>query len=80
MFFHTNLVGVRRLSLILGFIAGFYFMIKQHTPIYEGEYKLYWNLLSMAILFAVGFFATWLVVRIIAWIVAGFVHDRSNKT
>ncbi len=79
MFFNTKSVGIRRLSLILGLISGVYFMITQHTPIYEGEYKLYWNLLSMVILFAIGFFATWLVVRTFAWIISGFIHDRSNK-
>ena len=80
MFINTKSVGVRRLSLILGLISGIIFIITQHTPIYEGQYKLYWNLLNMAILFVVGFFAAWTAVRIIAWIVIGFMHDRSSKT
>ena len=49
MFINTKSVGVRRLSLILGLISGIIFIITQHTPIYEGQYKLYWNLLNMAI-------------------------------
>ncbi len=79
MFFHTNSVGVRRLSFILGLISGFFFIAKFHIPI-VGDDKLWVNLFSMAVLFAVGFFATWLVIRIISWIIAGFNHDRSNKT
>lgn len=79
MFINTKSVGVRRLSLILGLISGIFFVITQHTPIFEGQYKLYWNLLNMAILFVVGFFVTWTAVRIIAWIVTGFVHDHHSK-
>lgn len=72
----TRSVGVRRLSLILGLISGTYFMVTQHTPI-VGENTVSLNLLNMAILFAVGFVATWLIVRVIAWVIEGFVQDRS---
>jgi hypothetical protein len=59
MFFNTKSVGVRRLSLILGLISGFFFIGKYHTPI-VGNDKLWVNLADMGLLFAVGFFATWL--------------------
>ena len=50
-------------------------MVTQHAPI-VGENKVSLNLLNMAILFVVGFIATWLIVRVIAWIIDGFVQDR----
>jgi hypothetical protein len=78
MLFRTNAIGVRRLSLILGLIAGCYFVFTEHTPIFDGANKLYWTLLNMAILFAVGFSTIWLTVRIIAWIVDGFLNDRTT--
>lgn len=78
MFFHTKSLGVRRLSIILGVIAGCCFAATQHSPVYVGDNKLYWNLLNIALLFAIGFIAAWLSVRIIAWIIAGFTHDHSK--
>jgi hypothetical protein len=78
MFFHTKSMGVRRLSIILAIIAGCYLVATAHTPIYAGEGRLYWNLFNMALLFSAGFVAAWLTVRIIAWIIEGFIRDRTG--
>lgn len=80
MLFRTNSIGVRRLSLILGIIAGCFIMLTQHTPITSGENRISWNLLNMALLFAAGFIAAWGTVHVIAWIIVGFILDRSNKS
>ncbi len=78
MLFRTKSIGVRRLSIILVLIAGCYLVHTAHTPIYDGANKLYWNLLSIVLLFVVGFAAAWFTVRIIACIVEGFINDRGN--
>lgn len=80
MFFRTNSIGVHRLSVILGIIAGCFLVFTQHTPIYYGDNKVFWNLLNIALIFGTGFIGAWFFVRIIAWIIAGFVHDQANKS
>ena len=82
MFFSTKSKGVKRLSLILGVISGGYFAVSQHTPvIYETDTKWYTigiNLANMALLFVVGFVVVWTIVRVIAWVIEGFLSDRKQ--
>jgi len=89
MFFSTKSIGVRRLSVILGLVAGFCFIIALHEPTHYGAPgetpAQHWhiigiNILNMTLLFAVGFIAAWFVVRVIAWVIAGFALDHSNKS
>lgn len=82
MFFSTKSKGAKRLSLILGIISGCYFTIYQHVPTTSDSGERWstigLNLANMAILFAVGFVAAWTVVRVIAWIIEGFLCDRKQ--
>src|ERR1700722_5712359 len=81
MFLATKSVGVRRLSLLFGFVGavtGASFVTVEHvTPdlkAFETEIVAQ-NIVNMLLYPAIGFFAAWALVRTVAWIVAGFKQD-----
>lgn len=85
MIFKTNSKGVRRLSLIIGIVAGLYHLYTKEEPFgppsqIPGEpwTNLFINLSNIALEFALYFIAAWLIVRVIAWIIEGFINDRKQ--
>ena len=83
MILSTKSPGVRRLSLVLGFVAGGCYIILRH-PVTNNEgpsqalkYAVY-NLADILIVGTIVFFLAWAAVRIVAWIVAGFLNDGSR--
>ena len=85
MIFKTKSTGVRRLSLILGILAGFYRLYAREEPFGPPSQipgqpwsNLTINLSNLALEFALFFIPVWLTVRIIAWIVEGFISDRKR--
>jgi hypothetical protein len=85
MFLSTKLLGVRRLSLIIGISAGLYPLFTREEPFgppaqTPGEpwTNLFINLSNLALEFALYFISAWLIVRIIAWIIEGFMKDRKH--
>lgn len=83
MFFRTKSITVRRLSLILGLTAGFYRLYTRDEPFgppaqTPGQpwHNAFINLSNLALEFAIYFIVAWTVVRVIAWIVEGFINDR----
>lgn len=85
MFLSTKLHGVRRLSLIIGISAGFYHLYTREEPFgppsqIPGEpwTNLFINLSNLALEFASFFIPAWIIVRVIAWIIEGFINDRKQ--
>ncbi len=83
MFLSTHSNGVRRLSLVAGLAAaGYYFatLSQPYGPPAQDPgrpwHNLFINLTNLAIEAGLYFLAAWLVVRIVAWVVAGFSSDR----
>lgn len=75
-------VGVSRLSLIVG-IAGGIYAASLVAPVTANngpavKYALL-NIGQLAAAGVVGFMACWGSVRIIAWIVRGFMHDADSN-
>ena len=83
MLFRTNSIGVRRLSFIIGLISGCFLVFTGHKPEPQGQVPVWHtvgiNLINIAILFAVGFIAAWIAVRVVAWIIEGFINDRVKQ-
>jgi hypothetical protein len=83
MFLSTKSCGVRRLSLILGIVAAGYFVVVRHPitnwqgPTQSTQYLIY-NVVDMAVGGVASFAIAWATVRILAWIVAGFLDDYSK--
>ena len=83
MFLSTNSRGVRRLSLVAGFAAAGYYFVTLTQP-YDPPaqdpgrpwHNLFINLSNLAIEAGLYFLGAWLVVRIAAWVVAGFSADQ----
>src|SRR2546425_9237393 len=80
MFLSTKSHGVRRLSLVLGLVgAGSYIAVRQPITNWQGSSQQFrfilYNLTEMGIGGVISFFLVWVVVRTIAWIVAGFFTD-----
>jgi hypothetical protein len=88
----TESVGVRRLSLTAGIVSALYefgycFI---HPP--EGQWWGFWATTdvpdvyqwgfwaSVAVLCSFYFLCTWVPIRIVAWIVSGFVYDARKKS
>jgi hypothetical protein len=77
-FLSTESVGVRRLSLAAGIVSALYELgyCYMHPP--EGQWG-FWA--SVALLCSFYFLCAWVPIRIVAWIVSGFVSDaRKSQT
>ena len=68
--------GVRRLSLLAG---GLGLLLNLHTI--PEVWRQFNNLfVAITIVPAVSFFVPWAAVRLIAWVVQGFLSDRRNRS
>src|ERR1700676_5289223 len=76
----THSIGVRRLSLIAGVVGCAYAISHPGQNIlwdFIADRPSTWKALTATLLYWVGaFVACWLIVRIAAWIVSGFLKDR----
>ena len=84
--FRKNSIGVYRLSLVVGAVAGFYRLSgggaypyhMPQTPLvtqtdgYSQWYCRFVNLNNLFFEFAIYFIAAWLLIQVIAWVVEGF--------
>jgi len=82
MFLSTNSKGVKRLSLLAGFVAAGY-GISYHEPTFYSGRGPHWdvvliNLTNFALWAGSFFVVAWVGVRVIAWVVAGFSEDRKQ--
>lgn len=78
----TRYRGVRRLSLTIAILAAI-------NSLYRGRWERRYSfipeskteiLVENIIIAAIWFFAVWIAVRAIAWVIDGFVSDRKNST
>ncbi len=84
MIWSTQSKGVKRLSFVAGIGAALYYFITLNqpygppaqTPGHPWQ-NLVINLANLALEGALYFLAAWLIVRIIALVVAGFITDRT---
>lgn len=83
MLLSTNSKGVRRLSLVLGFVAAGYYLVTLNQPYGPPAqdpgrpwHNLFINLSNLAIEAGLYFLVAWASVRIVGWVVAGFAADR----
>src|SRR3990167_3540764 len=83
MIWSTQSKGVRRLSLVAGIAAELYYFITLNQPHGPPAQKLAhpWqnpaiNLANLAVEGGLYFLVAWLVVRVIGWVVAGFITKR----
>ncbi|GEM_PF-4792035 len=84
IFLQTKSQGVRRLSLVLGVLAGGFHVVTKNEPygppsqIPDAPWQnLSINLLNLFIEFALYFIAAWVAVRVVAWVIDGFIADRN---
>ena len=81
MIWSTRSTGVRRLSLVAGIVAALYYLVTLNepygppaqTPGHPWQ-NLAINLGNLAVESGLYFLSAWLVVRVIAWVVAGFIE------
>lgn len=81
MIWSTRYKGVKRLSLVAGLMAVVYYFVTldqpygppAQTPGQPWE-NLAINLSNLAIEAGLYFLVAWLVVRVVAWVVDGFIH------
>jgi hypothetical protein len=79
VFLSTSSKGVRRLSLVAGFLAAGY-GLSYFQSVYFGPERhseaVFINWLNIAFLAGSFFVGAWVIVRMIAWVVVGFLEDR----
>ena len=80
----TQSKGVRRLSLVAGLAAGVYHLITLNQPYGPPAQapghpwqNLAINLSNLALECGLYFLAAWFIVRVIGWVVAGFVSKHT---
>ena len=81
MIWSTQSKGVRRLSLVTGFVAALYYFItlnQPHGPPAQTPGLPWQNLAinagNLVLESGLYFLAAWLAVRVLAWMVAGFTE------
>jgi len=84
MIWSTKSLGVKRLSLVAGVAAAIYYFVTLSQP--NGPpaqspghpwQNLAINLGNLALEAGLYFLAAWFVVRVIAWVVAGFTKKQT---
>ena len=76
--------GVQRLTLVLGSIAAVYFgsvvrqPIMNHGDASQALTYAFYNLVDIALRSGLAFFASWAAIRVIVWVVEGFLADRAQ--
>jgi hypothetical protein len=84
MIWSTQSLGVKRLSFVAGIAAAIYYFVTLNqpngppaqTPGHPWQ-NLAINLGNLALEAGLYFLAAWLVVRVIAWVVAGFTTKQT---
>jgi len=89
MFLSTRSVFVRRLSLVIGFLAAVYRFIALEKswsivgpPAQDAAHPaqtIMKNLANIFIECGLFFLAAWASVRIVAWVIAGLSSDRTQR-
>jgi hypothetical protein len=86
MLISTRSVGVRRLSGTAGTVAAIYRVVTLNHPFgppaqTPGQpiQNLFINLTNLVLECALYFLAAWLVVRVCAWVIDGFILDRRTR-
>lgn len=78
-FLSTTSVGVRRLSLTLGIIAAVYRFM--NPGVYDNlYYDTPAHFLGITLMCLFYFLGAWILVRLIAWIAAGFISDWTKNS
>jgi len=76
-FLSTNSVGVRRLSLTAGVASALYEFgyCYEHPP--YGEWGVWTSVILLCLFYLL---CAWVPIRIVAWIISGFVSDARKKS
>ena len=84
MIWSTESLGVKRLSLVAGIAAALYYFVTLSQPAGPPEQSpghpwqnFAINVGNLALEAGLYFLAAWLVVRVIAWVVAGFTKRQA---
>jgi hypothetical protein len=77
VFWSTKSDGVRRLSLLTGLTAaGYRFWHPEQGERYFSEWSEFLGIVITCLFY---FLTAWLVIRAVAWVVAGFITDKSKN-
>jgi hypothetical protein len=76
MFLSTKSTGVRRLSLLAGLIGTGYRVVQPWGAFGPPSHNAWVNVANILIEAAFYFLVPWLAIRVVAWVVQGFVEDR----
>jgi hypothetical protein len=79
MFLSTQSVGVRRVSLVLGLVAAVYRFMNPglYDNLYYDSPEHFVGIVLTCLLY---FLCAWVPIRVIAWIVSGFLSDRTRNS